>query len=232
MTIDINELKKCPIFGCLAAEDLEKIRSACRSVSRKAEEVIFREGEPCHGFYIVTRGAARVFKIGPSGRERTLHVVRAPHSFAEAALFGRGIFPAFASAVEDSSFILVAREPFLRVLQDHPAVVLRLMESFSLWMHRLLDQLEDETFLNARAKLAHYLLRLSRRKGIHEGRCDVLLDQPKKDVALQLGMAAETYSRAQADLEGRGLIRPTGRTIEIPDLEALELLLLGDGAEG
>lgn len=67
-------------------------------------------------------------------------------------------------------------------------------------MHRLLDQLENETFLNARAKLASYVLReLRRRPAGADGR-RVQLAAPKKEIASQLGMAPETFSRAQADL--------------------------------
>ena len=49
-----------------------------------------------------------------------------------------------------------------------------------------------------------------------------------KDIASELGMAPETFSRAQADLEGRGLIRPVGqKTITLLDPDGLENLLLG-----
>jgi CRP-like cAMP-binding protein len=96
-----------------------------------------------------------------------------------------------------------------------------------MWMRRLVDQLDNETFLNARARLANYLLRTARRQGLTAAApCRIHLSEAKKDVASQLGMVPETFSRALSDLESRGLIRIAGRRIDLLDLDALEALLL------
>jgi len=173
----------------------------------------------------------RVYKIGPDGRERTLHVVRPPYAFAEAALFGPGVFPAFAVALEQSRLIRVHREAFFRMLREQPESAMRVFESLSGWMRELLDQLENETFLNARAKLGNYLLREARRQRVSGARTQIELSDRKKDIASQLGMAPETLSRALADLETRRLIRSHGRRIDMLGIDALEALLMGDDAD-
>lgn len=228
MTELMSGLASCPLFGRLKPAQLQRVVEISRLLTLAADQVLFREGDPCHGLYVVCLGSVRLFKIGPDGRERILHVVHSPGSFAEAALFGSGRYPAHAAATEPSELILVRREPFLRMLREQSDFSIRLFESLSRWLHRLLDQLENETFLNARAKLANYLLREVRRQGNLRSSYRLTLAQPKKDVAAQLGMAPETYSRAQADLESRGLIRAVGRHIEIRDTAALERLLLGE----
>jgi CRP/FNR family transcriptional regulator len=224
-----SELSRCPLFDRLPSAQLAQLATACRSMKRRKDETVVREGDPCDGFFVVTDGLVRVFKIAPDGRERTLHIVRPPHSFAEAALFHTGGYPAFASAMEDSRLILIPREPFLRMLREQPESSVRMFESLSMWMHRLLDQLETETFLNARAKLASYLLRELRRRPAESGVRRIKLSQPKKEIASQLGMAPETFSRAQADLEASGVIRVSARTIEVVDSAALETIILGGG---
>lgn len=197
-------------------------------ITLRAGDLLFREGQSCEGFYVVETGCIRLFKIGPDGRERTLHVARPPHTFAEAAMFGPATYPAFAAAIEDSRLIFVRREPFLRWLQEQPDAALRLFESLSRWLRRLLDQLENETFLNARAKLAHYLMREARQQGSTGSPARIELRQAKKDVASGLGMAPETLSRALADLEARGLVRSTGRRVDLLEPDGLERLLLGE----
>jgi CRP/FNR family transcriptional regulator len=117
------------------------------------------------------------------------------------------------------------------MLREQPEASLKLFEALSRWLRQLVDQLENETFLNTRSKLANYLLREMRHQKSAPGRCTIQLPQAKKDVASQLGMAPESYSRAQGDLEEHGLIRATGRQIEILDAAKLEDLLLGDLAE-
>lgn len=223
-------LARCPLFGHLHADDLARIIRSSRTLALPAGQTVFRENQPCEGFYVVLSGAVRVYKIGPDGRQRILHIVRPPLSFAEAAMFAQGSYPAFAETIEDSRLVLIYRDAFLRVLREQPDVALRVFEALSLWMRRLLDQLENETFLNARAKLANYLLREARQRGASAPACRVDLGAPKKDIASHLGMAPETFSRALSDLEERRLIGISGRRIDLLDIEALECFLLGGNA--
>jgi CRP/FNR family transcriptional regulator len=225
----IHDLARCPLFGSLAAPELERIARSCRRVEAPSGGLIFREGEPFQGIYVLLAGCVRVFKIGPDGRERILHIIRPPSSFAEAVLFIGGPYPAFAAAIEDSRLILVRPEPIIALIREEPEASLRMLESLSRWIHRLLGQLENETFLNTRAKLAHFLLREARRLGCGQGSYRFDLTVPKKDIASQLGMVPESFSRAQADLEARGLLKVSGKHVEIPDPASLEELLLSGG---
>ena len=228
MTETAKQLARCPLFDQLPELALNTLAMSCRPMKRRAEQPIIREGDVCEGFFVVVEGLVRVFKMAPDGRERTLHLVRPPYSFAEAALFHPDGYPAFASAVEDSRVILVPREPFLRILCEQPDSAVRMFESLSMWLHRLVDQLETETFLSARAKLASYLLREVRRRPASAMPYRIQLSHPKKQIASQLGMAPETFSRAQSDLESRGLIVVSGRSIEIVDMLGLEAVIVGD----
>jgi CRP-like cAMP-binding protein len=230
MRVDPKELANSPILAGLSADQLTRIAGEARTIAAPAGKMIFRENQTCEGFYIVAEGRVKVYKIAADGRERTLHIVRPPHAFAEAALFGRGSYPAFAAAIENSRVILVYREPFIRMLRAEPDTAVRVFESLSQWLHRLVGQLEIETFLNARSKLASFLLRAARRQGVADAgeHVSVALTEAKRDIAAVLGMAPETLSRALADLEARGLIRPEGRAIVVSDLGELESLLLGE----
>lgn len=228
MTELAKELARCPLFDQIGERPLRRLAESSRLIKRRKDEIIVHEGSPCEGFFVLTEGLVRVYKLAPDGRERTLHIVRPPHSFAEAALFHTGGYPAFASAMEESRLILVPREPFLQMLENEPESAVRMFESLSVWMHRLLDQLETETFLNARAKLASYILRELRRQPAKTDAARLRLTAAKKEIASQLGMAPETFSRAQADLEARGLILVSGRNIDVPDLSGLEEVVVGD----
>lgn len=226
-----SELARCPVLSGLAREELVQVAAVSRAIRVRAGELLFREGQTCEGFYLVDQGSVRVYKLSPEGRDRTLHVVTAGQSFAEAAMFGSGVYPAFAEAIEDSRVILVRREPFVRMLRSQPDTCLRMFESLSRWLRRLLDQLESETFLNARSKLANFLLREARRTSAEGKGCRVELKQPKKTIASQLGMAPETFSRALADLESLAVIERKGRRMTIRDVSAMEHLLLHGSVE-
>lgn len=222
-------LARCPLFSLLPPADLEQVARAASERAVRRGALIFREGDACEGFFVVAQGSVRIYKVSADGRERTLHVIRPPHSFAEAAIFSDDGYPAFAEATSDTRVVLVAREPFLRLLEARPSLSGGLFRSLSQWLHVLLDQLEVETFFNARARLATWLLREVEAQG--EGRGDgarVKLQQSRKAIAQQLGMAPETLSRIQSEFEDARLIRAFPRQIAVIDRRGLRDVVLGD----
>ncbi len=212
-------VSRCPAFSRLDAESLDLLARACRTRSLRGGALVFRDGDPADAMYSVVSGSVRVYKAAPDGRERTLHVVRPPHSFAEAALFAEGGYPAFAAALEATVLLVVPKAALLQVLTDRPASAQGLFRSLSEWLHRLLDELEVETFLNTRARVAAWLLREA--EGQAAGARRVTLSQPRKEIAAELGMVPETLSRIQADLAQRGLIRAARRHVDILDRDGL-----------
>ena len=59
-------LAKVPIFSSLTADELGFL--AQRAVPRHCSpgEIVFGEGEPCAGLYVVERGQIRIFKSSAS----------------------------------------------------------------------------------------------------------------------------------------------------------------------
>jgi CRP/FNR family transcriptional regulator len=215
---------QCPVFSMLDSESLHLVASACRTRSVTKGALVFRDGDPCDAMFAVVSGSVRVYKVARDGRERTLHIVRPPHSFAEAALFSDGGYPAFAAALSPTVLLVVPKLALLHVLVERPASGLGLFRSLSQWLRRLLDELEVETFLNTRARVAAWLLREA--DGQPHATRRVTLSQPRKEIASQLGMVPETLSRIQADLAERGLIRASRRYVDILDREGLRDLII------
>lgn len=68
--------------------------------SFKAGELLFTEGEPCHGLQIIARGRVRIFKTSANGREQVLAVNQPGEPVAELPVFDGGVYPASGAAVE------------------------------------------------------------------------------------------------------------------------------------
>lgn len=217
-------VSQCPVFSMLDAESLNLVASACRTRAVGRGALVFRDGDPCDAMFAVLKGSVRVYTLARDGRERTLHIVRPPHSFAEAALFSDGGYPACAAALCPTVLLVVPKSALLHVLVERPASGLGLFRSLSQWLHRLLDELEVETFLNTRARVAAWLLREA--EGQPSAGRRVTLSQPRKEIASQLGMVPETLSRIQADLAERGLIRAARHHVDILDREGLQHLII------
>jgi CRP/FNR family transcriptional regulator len=73
-------------------------------------ELLFSEGDPCTGLFLVASGRIRIFKLSPSGREQLLAVEGSGSSFAELPVFDGGNYPASASALEDAELLFISRQ--------------------------------------------------------------------------------------------------------------------------
>ncbi len=67
-------LKKAQIFSRLSEAEINSLAArAVRKIYDSGEQ-LFTEGDPCEGFYIITRGNVRIFKSSPGGREQVLAI--------------------------------------------------------------------------------------------------------------------------------------------------------------
>jgi len=76
-------LEGTALFSGLSAEELRAL--AARTVRKrfKTGELLFSEGEPCHGLHVIATGKVRIFKASVNGREQVLAVNQAGESVAE-----------------------------------------------------------------------------------------------------------------------------------------------------
>ena len=69
MDIDIEKyLKKTSLFNCLNSFQLARLGRAIAVKSYKKDALIFSEGDPASGFYIVAEGKVKVYKLSPPGQ--------------------------------------------------------------------------------------------------------------------------------------------------------------------
>ncbi|HOK47049.1 MAG TPA: cyclic nucleotide-binding domain-containing protein, partial [Bryobacteraceae bacterium] len=97
----METFRRVPLFAGLTEEELASL--ARRAVEKRysAGEVLFYEGEPCTGFFLIGQGSVKIYKTSGSGREIMLAIDTAPSSVAEVPLFDGGPYPATVSAVND-----------------------------------------------------------------------------------------------------------------------------------
>lgn len=213
-----QSLRDCFLFSDLEEQDLDAIEKATHTLKVKKGEIIFHEGDGAEGFFILRRGMVKVFKMSEEGREQTLHIMRPGGTFAEAAIFLGGNFPASAEALLDSTLIMVRKGPFLELLSKRPQVGIRMLGSVSLWLKRLTELIESLSIRTVQARLALYLLGELEASGREASPgAELTLDMPKKELAVQLGMAGETLSRVLRSFREKGIVAGQGRKLRLLD---------------
>lgn len=216
----LSALAELPHFRALPDDLRQRLAEGSRLLRLGAGELIFTQGEPVRGFYGVRAGSVRLFRSTADGREQALQTLPAGKTFAEAALLSMARFPACARALENDTEVLeVGATVFLKLFREDPRLASAMVSSLSLWLHSLVERVEELQIASAPARLARYLLRLPAHQD--GAALTVSLPMSKKDLAAHLAIVPETLSRLLRRWQDQQLIESRGKELAILDSRVL-----------
>ena len=180
----ITILKKSLLFSGLDEEYLAEVAAISVKRTFSKGETLFGEGETATGFYLLASGSIKLCKVSPEGKEKVLHFVHPYETFAEAAFFGDGKYPAEARALESGVALLFPRQAFMGLLERNPRFSLNLIISLSLLLRQFARQIEELSFAEVPARLAAYLMESAAKKSTaFQGKTYLDLDIKKGELA-------------------------------------------------
>ncbi len=211
-------LSHIALFASLSEPETQAL--AQRAVERRFApgEMLFWEGEPCAGIFLILQGSVKIFKTSAGGREMMLALESAPSTVAELPLFDGGPYPASVRAVEPVVSLFINKNDFQQVCRQYPDVALKVLAVVGRRLRHLVGVVESMTFGSVTQRLARLLLDASRQTGKEE------FDLPltHQELASRLGTVREVVSRNLARFRGEGLIRIQGHQVIILDRAGLE----------
>ncbi len=213
MASSIDFLRSLPYFTALGAEDLRQIENEMSENSFAKGEILFLEGEPCYGLYVVKSGRVRIFKSSPEGREQVLFIAKQGDSFNDVPVFDGGPNPASASALEPATVYAIPKEALLSLVADCPAAQ-AIIKLFAARLRHLTVMVEDLSFRSVVSRLAKMLLDRAEVAG-----------EPSRltqdEMAAIVGSVRDVIGRALKALERTGAIKIEGQRILVTDPEKL-----------
>ena len=216
-------LRKTQLFAKLTDAEM---RTLCARVSKRQfgrGETLFSEGDECRGLFVVAAGKIRIFKLSAAGREQVLAIEEPGSSFAELPVFDGGVYPASASALEETEVLFISRKDFQNYCREHPEVALKVLAVVGSRLRRLVAIIEDLSFTTVRHRLISLLLRLADTSGTATKQGVRLeLSETHQDMAAELGTVRELVSRNLSRLQAEGLLEISGRMILVKDLPGLK----------
>src|SRR5262249_13966291 len=136
-------------------------------------EMIFGEGDPCAGLFVVHAGNVRIFKSSANGREQVLSIDGPGSSIAELPVFDGGNYPASAQAVSDSTLPFFSRQDFQTLCLKLRQVALKGRAVTGGGLGGRFVITEELSFPTARHRLMRLLVRFG--KGAKPGKADSAL---------------------------------------------------------
>lgn len=229
MSINIPlALKGSRLFSGLPPSELAMVEKIALPKEHRKEEMIFGEGEPARGFYLLVKGRVKIFRLSPGGKEQIFHIISPGETFAEAAVFSGNYYPAHAQALANSETLFFPKEKFFSLIESHPRLALNMLATLSVFLRQFAQMVEDLSLKEVNSRLASYILNLARSRNIplSDG-TEVELDVSKTQLASRLGTVNESLSRALNKLKGLHLIGIHKKKVTINNVKALEEVASG-----
>ena len=219
----MESLRKVPLFADLTERELELLAARAYPRGYQPGEIIFSEGDPCEGLFIVASGSVKIFNTSANGREQVLHIERAGHSLAELPVFDGGPYPASTAAIDRCTLLFISKKEFRALCLERPEVSLKVLKSVSARLRTLVAMIEELSFTTVRQRLISWLLQEARNTGqaTPQG-TEFTLRINNQELAFQIGTVRELVSRNLSHLQAEGILKTRGRTVIIRDLSALE----------
>ncbi|MGH9375699.1 MAG: Crp/Fnr family transcriptional regulator [Terriglobia bacterium] len=224
----VETLRRVTFFAVLPDEELESLTSHCHLRELAKDELLFAEGDPCDGLFVVRSGAIKIFKMADSGREQVLGIDRAGSTVGELPVLDGGNHPASAAAAEDSTLLFLPKREFVGLCRRNSEVAFALIRTLA-WRFRYLTTLVEELSLK---EVSHRLARFLRDRALQDGvrtrsGIEFPLQETNQEIAAEIGTVRDLVSRNLRRFVDRGILRLQLRRVIILDMAELEAQAAG-----
>jgi len=199
------DLKDFRIFSDLKEKDLEKLREGVRKIQYGPGEIIFQEGAPAFGFYLIFEGMVKLVKRSMRAKSQILKIIGPGEILGETTLFDKGTHNAYAKTLDPVVVGFIERGDFFYFLERHPKTIFRLYERLSEELKAFQNKLAERSYSSSKERLARLIL--------HLGKSGVELS--RAELAEMAGVSSKTAIRTLSELENRGIIAIESRKIRI-----------------
>lgn len=157
----VNRLAKVRHFRSLPLSAIREIVSSGRVKTYSAGEIIYNEGVPCAGLFVLLRGRVHLFKNCFSGQESIISVVNPVIMFNEVAALDGEVNPVTALAFQKCITWQITRDQFQSLMERYPVLGLSLLNVLARRSRKLIAKYEDLVSRPVKERTAKLLLDLS-----------------------------------------------------------------------
>jgi CRP/FNR family transcriptional regulator, cyclic AMP receptor protein len=221
-------LHAIPLFAGLSPEQLTKVAALAQARSYPGRTAVVTQGEPASALFGIVHGRLKVSSAGPDGRDTVLGIMAEGEIFGEVALLDGGPRSATCTTMEPCELLVIARQPFLELVESSPSIGVKLLEVLARRLRRLSQRSENSAFLEVSARLARIVLDLAVRFGERRQKpvsgIYVTLKLSQQELGDLIGATRESVNKQLSDWTRQGIVTLQAGRIAITDPDALRAL--------
>ncbi len=216
-----------PFFDGLPQTSIKSALNNLVSRSHPANQVILLENGWGGSVYFIVEGWVKIRTYNLEGKELTLNILGRGELFGEMAALDEVPRSTDVITLTSTQIGSLPSQDFIKLLNTEPLAGVRLAQL----MARRLRQVNRRLRLresDSASRVADTLLFLAEGQGI-KGSTGVgveIPNLPHRELSSLSGLARETVTRVLTRLEKKKLIQRNGEVIYIPDLSALENIIV------
>ncbi|GAB2872488.1 Crp/Fnr family transcriptional regulator [Nocardioides pacificus] len=235
-SLRLDVLGHAPYFAGLDPDEIAAIDRRMQVRGHAEGETIHRAGDPATHLFILATGRAKVLRpaLGPSlgssseGGDVLVDVLTPGALIGSVSALGRSSYPDTAQALTVACTLSIGAADFRRVLADHPAVALAVLDDVADRLEQAQQSVRRLSGGTVEQRVAAALLTLADKLGEPHGD-SLLLQLPltRADLAAMTGTTTESVSRTLSRMRRDGLVDTGRRWTAITDRAALTRLARG-----
>ncbi len=222
-----NTCQTCPVRAqslvCRAADaDASAFLRYLHRFIYQPRQVVFYEGHPCLGIYVLCAGKVKLTASSSRGHRRIVGIVGPGELIEYSGFCGSVAHEATCETLESSRLCLIDREGYLEVLKRNPALAIELLQLVSGRAWFAATNGEPAPFCKTTERLAALLLHLGQRFG-HRASDGITLDirLTREELGELIGAAPETVIRLLSHFKRERLVNTNGSEITLLKPERL-----------
>ena len=206
-------------FLAYATDALKELMASLAKQTRlKKGETLFEQGDVGETLYALESGRLEVSVLSSDGRKLSLNLLQEGALLGEIALFDPGPRTATVTALEPASVWGVRNTDVLAALQEHPDLLVDMIQLAGRRMRWMDAQLSEQVFLSMPARLARKVLHLTRDDDSDEQ----ILRMSQNDLAEFVGASREAVSKTLSGWKRDGVIELNRGSLVVRNRAALK----------
>jgi len=203
----LETLSLIPLFHGLAVENLTQLARVSSIRSYKKREYVCRADEQVNILFFLLEGIVQMGLTNSEGKEIGIMLLEAGQWFGELALLDGQYQPTTIITLQPARALLLPREPFLEILQSHPAVALDMLTIAHRRLHHVLNQMKRVQFGTPYQRVARVLLALADQHGIpHPSGTRIKVRLTHQNLADLTGLTRETVTQTISAFRHTGCV--------------------------
>ncbi|HEY8487481.1 MAG TPA: Crp/Fnr family transcriptional regulator, partial [Thermaerobacter sp.] len=155
----VTALRRIHPFDRVPPDLVAKVAEHVRWRPCRTGQVLFREGEPVEGVFLLRAGRVKIVAVDDAGREYIMHLLGPGDLFPAVGLFTGGGYPATAEVIQDGVVGVVTRQVILDLVRQHGDLAMALLMAQEERIRYLQDRIRSLVWRDLRTRVLEVLVK-------------------------------------------------------------------------